>query len=127
MMTGSCECGMIQFEIIGRVPDVVTCHCSQCRKTSGHVWSAVSVGDEHLIFLRKDGLKWYRSSAMAKRGFCEHCGASLFWKEDESNRTEVAAGALDAPTGLKTEKHIYVADKGDYYQIPLNEPQFDEY
>ena len=72
MMTGSCECGMIQFEIIGRVPDVVTCHCSQCRKTSGHVWSAVSVGDEHLIFLRKDGLKWYRSSAMAKRGFCEH-------------------------------------------------------
>ena len=127
VISGSFECRNIEFEIQGQIPNVVACHSTQCRKTSGHVWAAVSVGDEQLIFLLKDGLKWYRSSAKAERGFCENCGASLFWKEDDSYVTEVAAGALDAPTGLKTEKHIYVANKWDYYRIPLNEPQFDEY
>jgi hypothetical protein len=27
------------------------------------------------------------------------------------------AGALDAPTDLHLTRHIYVADKGDYYDI----------
>lgn len=127
VISGSCECRNIKFEIQGQIPNVVACHCTQCRKTSGHFWAAVSIGDEHLIFLRKDGLKWYQSSAKAKRGFCENCGASLFWKEYGRDVIEVAAGALDAPTGLETEKHIYVAEKGDYYLIPQDEPQFDEY
>ena len=118
VISGSCECGNIKFEFQGQIPDVVTCYCSQCRKTSSHVWAAVSTGDGHLIFLRKEGLKWYRSSAMAKRGFCENCGAGLFWKQHGRDVTEFAAGALNAPTGLKTEKHIYVADKRDYYLIP---------
>ena len=29
----------------------------------------------------------------------------------------VAAGCLDKPTGLKTASHIFVADRGDYYEI----------
>jgi len=29
----------------------------------------------------------------------------------------VALGALDGPTGLKLERHIFTADKGDYYDI----------
>ena len=64
---------------------------------------------------------------MAKRGFCENCCAGQFWKEHGRDFTKVAAGALNAPTGLKTEKHIYVAEKGDYYLIPQDEPQFDQY
>ena len=83
VISGSCECRNIKFKIHGQIPNVVACHCTQCRKTSGHVWAATSVGDEDLIFLRKDGLKWYQSSAKAKRGFCENCGASLFYKHNE--------------------------------------------
>jgi hypothetical protein len=33
------------------------------------------------------------------------------------DRIAVALGALDAPTGLKMAEHIFVADKGDYYDI----------
>ena len=32
-------------------------------------------------------------------------------------------GALDAPTGLRLGKHIFVADKGDYYDIADGLPQ----
>jgi len=31
--------------------------------------------------------------------------------------TSVALGAIDGPTGLALERHIFVADKGDYYEI----------
>ena len=35
----------------------------------------------------------------------------------------ITAGSLDSPTGLKLDRHIYVADKGDYYEIADGVPQ----
>ena len=32
-------------------------------------------------------------------------------------------GAFEAPTGTHIEKHIFVADKGDYYEIKDGLPQ----
>jgi hypothetical protein len=33
------------------------------------------------------------------------------------------AGALDLPTGLRADKHIFTAEKGDYYEICDGLPQ----
>ena len=35
------------------------------------------------------------------------------------------AGAFEQPSALKSEMHIFVADKGDYYEITDDLPQFD--
>ena len=37
--------------------------------------------------------------------------------------TSVALGAIDGPTGLALERHIFVADKGEYYEIGDGLPQ----
>ena len=37
--------------------------------------------------------------------------------------TGVALGAFDGPTGTKIKFHIFVADKGDYYDIADGLPQ----
>ena len=63
------------------------------------------------------GLKWYRSSDYARRGFCGECGASLFWEPVGQGRIAIAAGGIDAPSGLTTVRHVFAADKGDYYEI----------
>jgi len=123
MHHGSCLCGSVRFEITGPMRPVVACHCSQCRRTSGHVWAATSVPDSALRLTRADGLRWYRSSDHARRGFCATCGASLFWKPDGEDRTAIAAGALEPPTGLRLDRHIFTADKGDYYDITDDLPQ----
>jgi hypothetical protein len=34
------------------------------------------------------------------------------------------AGAFERPSGLAGESHIFVADKGDYYEIEDGLPQF---
>ena len=116
---GSCLCGETAFEVRGSLRNVVTCHCSQCRKQTGHYLAATSAAAADLHMLRDAHMRWYRSSNMARRSFCANCGSTLFWQSDaEPERTSIAAGLLDGPTGLTTEGHIYCADKGDYYQIP---------
>ena len=47
--------------------------------------SATACADKDLMFTRQDGLKWFRSSAEAQRGFCKECGSVLFWKQDGSD------------------------------------------
>ena len=115
MKTGSCLCGDVRFELRGPLDGVIACHCTQCRKQSGHYWAAMQVPDDALTITGE--VRWYEASPIAKRGFCPTCGSFLFWKGHAEDDTGVALGALDGPTGLKLERHIFTADKGDYYDI----------
>ena len=122
---GACLCGAVSYSINGALRPVVACHCSQCRKTSGHFVAATEVGDETLEIRDPEGaLRWYRSSPSARRGFCSGCGSSLFWKRDDKDRTSIMAGTLTGDTGLTVEAHIYTADKGDYYTLDTDIPHF---
>jgi hypothetical protein len=76
-----------------------------------------SAPHQRFFLTAADTLVWYRSSASAERGFCGVCGSNLFWRPHAENRTSIAAGTLDMPTGLAIERHIFVADKSDYYEI----------
>ncbi|MEJ8476802.1 GFA family protein [Roseibium algae] len=82
---------------------------------------------DKLYLSNKDGLEWYESSSFARRGFCKFCGSSLFYQMKGDENTAIAAGILNGPTGLKIGKHIFVKDKGDYYEINEDEPQIARY
>lgn len=122
--TGSCLCGAVTFRTRGRLRGVVYCHCSQCRRQTGHFYAATNVADDHIEVTGAEMVAWYAASASARRGFCRNCGSALFWKHDELDHVSVLAGAFDQPTGLAGACHIFVADKGDYYEIEDDLPQF---
>ncbi|MGH1331588.1 MAG: GFA family protein [Paracoccaceae bacterium] len=118
MAKGGCLCGAVTYEVSGDLRPVIACHCGQCRKTSGHYWAATQAPTKEVQISNLEGkLTWYKSSDWARRGFCAACGSSLFWEMKEEGAMSIAAGSLDAPTGLSITSHIFVADKGDYYQI----------
>jgi len=117
VLSGGCLCGAVRFEARAAKPRVVNCHCGQCRRFHGHYGAYVTLKDNDFRLAREDGLAWYESSAKARRGFCRVCGSSLFWRGVGRDEIDVAAGALDQPTGLRTTGHIFVADKADYYDI----------
>jgi len=71
----------------------------------------------------EDALAWYQSSERVRRGFCRTCGSSLFWDPVQSEKIAVAMGAFDDPTGTHLHMHIFVAEKGDYYDIADGLPQ----
>ena len=124
---GSCDCQGVVFELIGELRDVVFCHCSQCRKTSGHYWAATQVPKVNLNLIKATSLSWYDSSDEARRGFCSVCGSSMFYERKGIDKISVSAGSLEIPTSLDRMRHIYVASKGDYYDISDDLPQFEEY
>jgi hypothetical protein len=117
-MRGSCLCGGVVFEVALPLREVIACHCTQCRKTSGHFWAASSVPLAQFALIEDKGLKWFQSSPQARRGFCDTCGSSLFWQPEGEDRISFAAGALDGPTGLAIASHWYAQDAGDYYDLP---------
>lgn len=122
---GGCLCGAIRYQISGEIRDVVTCHCEQCRRTSGHHVAATRVDTANLVVQDStNSLRWYRSSEKAQRAFCSTCGSNLFWSADADERTSIMAGTLDQPTGLTIAQHIYCEDKADYYEIDGNAPQY---
>ncbi len=114
---GSCLCGGVRYEVSGPLRNVIACHCTQCRKQTGHFMAATAARLEHFRVTKSDELKWYASSAMAERGFCGACGSTLFWQGKGRDYVAIAAGTLDGDTNLRLEGHIFCADKGDYYQI----------
>lgn len=115
MHHGSCLCGAVAFEVEGGLRPVVDCHCTQCRKQSGHFWAATSAPRAAIRLVRQDGLTWFEASPTARRGHCRHCGSFLFWHPKGEDRWSFAPGALDGPTGLRTEESIFHQDAGDYY------------
>ena len=117
-MIGSCLCGGVQFEVDAPLRPVIVCHCTQCRKSSGHVWAASSVPEAAFRLIKKGALRWYRSSDVAERGFCADCGSSLFWHPFGQGTMHFAPGALDGPTGLQIAEEWYLEDAGDYYTRP---------
>ncbi len=123
---GSCHCGAVKYTVIGKLRDVLACHCNQCRKQTGHFYAATSADDNDLTIEGEDNLTWYSASADAKRGFCSTCGSALFWKGNGRNETSILAGSLDDEAGIKLSTHIYVADKGQYDEINDDLPKFDQ-
>ncbi len=127
--TGGCLCGGVRYLVSGPLRGVIACHCSQCRRTSGHFVAATSASSSAISLTNSETLVWYASSHEAERGFCNRCGGNIFWRRTTGDRTmtSIMAGTLDPPTHVKIERHIFVGDKSDYYEIGDAAPQFAQW
>ena len=74
-----------------------------------------------------DEITWFRASPAAERGFCRACGSHLFWRSSKDDEMAILAASLDQPNGLRLTQHIFVDDKGAYYEIADGLPQFAGY
>jgi len=123
---GGCLCGAVRYEVSGELRPALVCHCRMCQQTHGVPAAYSAAKRERLALTEARGLAWYASSGTARRGFCRECGASLFWEPTGGDYVAIACGTLDQPTGIKTVGHIFVADKGDWYEIADGLPQFEK-
>ena len=127
-VSGSCNCGAVKYSVTGPLRDVIACHCGQCRKQTGHYFAATQAANSDLTIEDSGTLKWYAASDEAKRGFCGECGSALFWRRNDTDTTSILAGTLDGDAGgIKMVRHIFVADKGAYYDLDDGLPQDEQY
>lgn len=121
MLNGHCLCGDIAFTVSGAPHGASMCHCPQCRRQSGGIWSSAYVPRSDLTITGP--VAWFEASTQARRGFCPRCGSFLFWQAHDEDTISFALGAIDGPTELHLEKHIFTGSKGDYYAIADGLPQ----
>ena len=105
------------FTVTGPLRDVWNCHCSRCRRITGHHLAATAAERDAV---QVDGeVTWWTPDGTAAYGFCGTCGSTLFWRAAATpGRLSVAAGALDPPTGLTTTVSWWSAEASDYHRHP---------
>ncbi len=122
--TGSCLCGAVKYRAVG-LSDIWYCHCKQCQHLTGLYIAAAGVKRENLDITGE--VNWLPISEKSNSGHCKFCGSYMFWDAHSFDTVSILAGSIDAPQGLAVKGHVYVAQKGDYYEITDGLPQYDTY
>jgi len=107
--TGGCHCGAVRFRVTGPVGKILICHCYDCRRTAGLSWAGIDAALDRFDLVKDASLKWYDSSAIAKRGFCGDCGASLFYQLHTASVIAIAPGMFDQSDQFEVAGQIYAA------------------
>ena len=121
---GSCLCAGVRFSVQGPLRPIIECYCGQCRHWSGNLVAATAAAANQMTIVSdRDGesdlLSWYRSSEQAERGFCRHCGSSLFWRGDGRESISIMAGVLEDDANLSIAKRIYEKHRPSWHGDPL--------
>jgi len=120
--TGKCHCGAVTFRATG-LADVWYCHCRQCRSLTGHYMAACRTSRDALTL--SGDVAWTQVSEHSSHGFCPQCHSPLFWSNDTRPTISVVLGSLDDDSGLAAAGHIFVSEKGHYYEITDGLPQYE--
>ncbi len=118
---GSCLCGANRFTVPGPIGEVTACHCTQCRKLSGHYSASFDMDEAAVTWVAQEAMGEYVTPRGGVRGFCTNCGSSLWFRLDGSFSIE--AGAMGVGAGGTLVRHIHVSSKGDYYELDDGLPQ----
>lgn len=128
MITGSCLCGGIRFQISGSLFGAINCHCSLCRKAHGAACRSRALvrATDFKLIAGENYLKFFESSPDSHRGFCGNCGSPIYGRFGENPKYfNIALGIIDGDPGVKIEQHAFVGSKGSWYEIEDDLPQHD--
>jgi hypothetical protein len=133
MITGSCLCGGVRFEISGQLTPMQYCHARRCQKATGSAF-AVEVAAERTDF------RWMRGEDLVtvyeapllrepppyRRAFCRTCGSPLPVALDGTPFMVMHAGLLDDDPNTRPLRHVFVSQKPMWSDIQDGLPQFEE-
>jgi len=126
MISASCLCGAIVFEIEIDTKKVYNCHCSQCRKAHGATFATqVFAKGDTLKFIKGQELLTEYKEKKGVRAFCKQCGSNLMnYAEDKNIYLSVALSSIDGEHGIVPTAHANVESKAAWHNPSLDIPIF---
>ena len=127
MIEGSCLCGGVRWGIDAPPASMTHCHCAMCRKAHGAVVATYAPAPReqfHWLAGEKQ-IARYRSSPALTRSFCLRCG-SVVPGEGPDGEMDLPAGCFDDDPVTRSSRHIFVASKAPWYDIPGDLPRYEE-
>jgi hypothetical protein len=125
MITGSCLCGSLRYEVAGSFQSLTHCHCSMCRKHHGAPFaSTLEAAASNFRWISGEGsLSSYASSVGRVRSFCEVCGS--VGPTPVGDRVLLPAGNSSGEVGAPSGVHVFVGSKAPWHVIADSLPQYD--
>jgi hypothetical protein len=134
MVTGSCLCGGVAFEIDGTASPMQYCYATRCRKATGSAFAAELIALASIF-------RWTRGADLVviyeapllreppryRHAFCRVCGSSLPVRLEGTPFIALHAGVLDGAPPSRPFRHIFVAQRAAWHTITDDMPQFEEH
>lgn len=111
-ITGRCYCGKIRFIADSEPLAQANCHCGNCRRAIGAqavAWITVRRSD---FRFEQGEPKRYRTETGADRLFCDSCGTSLTYENDDRpGEIDIITATLDRPEDFPPNKDVFPEEK----------------
>ncbi|HEV7718878.1 MAG TPA: GFA family protein [Arsenicitalea sp.] len=109
--TGGCSCGRLRYRLEGEPFLTGICHCTNCRKESGSVFTAYAKWPIEAFALQGE------FSTFEGRSFCPNCGSRLF--NIHETDVEIRIGSLDeAPTTVIPMQEGWIKRR-EHWLVPI--------
>lgn len=130
MLTGSCLCGGVRFEVTEPPEFAGYCHCMRCQKRTGSA-AAVSARLVPGSLRITQGEDLIRSYVPPERGwpkdFCSACGSALWSRHrEDASIVSVRMGAFDSDPLVRPSYRQFVAYAASWEPINDDLPQYPE-
>jgi len=127
VISGSCLCGAIRYEISSEPLWAHNCHCRRCRKIRGSAFASnLFVRIESLRYTRgEERLRSYKLPEAERftHTFCSDCGSSLPFRNEARGLAVVPMGSLDDDPKLAPAAHIFVGSMAPWFAITDSLPR----
>lgn len=131
ILSGSCLCGTVRFEVDPPFNKMVHCHCSRCRKGTG-------TGHATNLYLQPSQLRWLSgvdaisrydlpTAKSFSKWFCQQCGSPLPRVSRSGKTVVLPAGSLDVSPPIQPSGHIFWRSKADWGCANGGLPTSEEY
>ena len=129
IITGSCACGEIEFEVRAIKSNVVNCHCNTCRKLNGSSFSTYFVVAEKCFKITsgEKALTSYFPSDSVVKNFCQKCGSPLFNQNKKyPNLRMIYLGSLNCNEPVTPNVNIFCQSQLPWVLVNAEIPNFEK-
>lgn len=130
MYHASCLCQAVQVKISGPITDIIHCHCSLCRKSSGTAFATNGFvrRDDFQIVAGAEQLGDFELRPGKKRHFCKNCASPIYSSNQaDPNRIRFRLGILDCDIEERPLSHNFVTSKANWDSLDEMLPQYEQH
>lgn len=111
LLTGSCMCGDVRYELSSAATSACHCHCRACQQNSGAPYVTWATFPVECLHLSHGALAEYKSSEGVTRGHCARCGTTITYMNAKwPGDVDITAASLDDPSAILPTEHIWMDD-----------------
>lgn len=125
----SCSCGKLTVRTRGEPVRVSICHCLNCQRRSGSVFSAQARFPADAVSIDGDSTEFVLvgdEGTSARFHFCPVCGATVFYRMDAvPGMVAVPVGAFADPGFPRPGVSVYDVRRHAWVQLPDDIERFE--